>query len=287
MIDREKERTIELLRSADFTLPGQMERVQNRLGDDADRTAAQCSPSSRMPRRGQQVRRGKRARRLALAVAITAGAVAMAFAIPPVRSFAEELLVRFRDFFFDTTEETEVEIAGPQFVDSERWIVDTLEELSIRAPFDVGVLEDPPRGLAFHQALIYHTSRTGVTQVYRSEYRIVHVFQQPLSDAREHAPLGYPVGMGVSDDAPLTDVEIGPFAGQQVHGTWVGSKDEYRWRSDFPVNRIRFSDGAFLYGVEVRPFIPRSDIDEVDMPSQSELALLALEVARTLVEGEG
>ncbi len=207
----------------------------------------------------------------------------MTLTIPPVRAFAEELLIRFRDFFFDTAEESEVELTGPQFFDSERWIVNTREELKERASFDVRSLDSPPQDLAFSRALVYHTSRSAVVQVYRSQYRIVHVLQQPLADAREHGPLGYPVGIGIADDAPLTDVDIGRFTGQQVHGTWVGSKGEYRWRLDFPVNRVRFSDEAFLYGVEVRAFVTRADLEKVAMPSRQELADLALAVARALV----
>jgi hypothetical protein len=94
-----------------------------------------------------------------------------------------------------------------------------------------------------------------VLATYRNAEWNVQVLQQTLEDARRHGALAYPLGMsGIADEARVRDVEVGAYSGQQVHGEWTYNGQSRRWRDDWPVNRIRWSDDEFLYTIELRYF---------------------------------
>lgn len=203
--------------------------------------------------------------------------------VPSVRSFAEDVLVRFRDFFFNRAPAVERELGTWDALGGETQIVESESELASAAGFAARTLPVAPDVPRFTSALAVTGDRSALIASYRGGTWLALVLQQTLADAREYGALAFPLGMpGVSDGADIRRVEVGGYVGEQVHGSWVGASDDYRWRDDWPVNRVRWSDGALVYTVELRPYIAPGD--RIEMPTRREMSRVALRLARLLME---
>lgn len=275
-----------------FDLPGQLERIRSRLDfqsterdyDDSPQAEAAsdsgdgAAPAVVAPQRHQ----GRF--RFACAMIPMLVAAIVVLAIPSVRSFAEEVLVRFRDYFFERSVASEVSFGNWELLEYDHRIAETVPEMKAQADFAVRALPDNPYASAFMSALVFAGERELVIASYRGERWTAHVFQQTLADAQSHGALSYPLGVpGVADSASIQTVRIGEYSGEQVHGSWAGDENDPMWSNELPVNRVRWSDEVFVYSLELRP-ASESPGATFRMPSRRMMSRVAIRLVRALME---
>jgi hypothetical protein len=184
------------------------------------------------------------------AVAALLIVAAVTLAVPPLRSFAQELLdVLFNRAASDTEVfETPVVIqlqATPTVLQVEQPSL-TVEQVEAQSGFDVLVPAYVPPGYLLED-VYYDGLGKLVSQFYIREGVGLNIVQMKAEDAEP---------MEVGATAEIIDVQIGDVTGQYVEGGWALSStsdgetvqfEGREWDSDYPFSQLRWQVGDTVF----------------------------------------
>ncbi len=215
------------------------------------------------PARPVQPRNVKIMRRIAAIAASFVIILGLFATVPPLRSFAQDLLAQL----FPTTDEDRITIAYNDLGMPEEF--PTLDALREGVPYELIALGELPAGLIESTFFLYYPDRNVATQYYhivtiqQNIAARLHIWlsQQPIADSQSSGLFAFGFDLVLPDDIETQLVLLDDDTqAELVRGMWVetGEMDAdgnelYRWKDDFWHFSLRWQDTEYVYEVAVMP----------------------------------
>lgn len=173
--------------------------------------------------------------------------------VPPLRSFAQDLLSQL----FPPTDNDQIIITYRDLGTAQDFL--TFDAFDEAVPYTIIAPRELPPG-PIETYFYYYLDLNVAMQVYENQSLNMWVSQQPAADAQSNGLLAMGFDLEITDDVEIRLVQIGDIEGELVRGMWVetGRMDAdgnmlYRWSENFWFFTLRWRDDEFIYEVAAMP----------------------------------